>query len=275
MNRRTLVALLALATTAALAVPVNASAEPRGAIVRDVTGDLPSPELDIHTAVFGYNRTTGLLLGSVRLGAPPTAAVLDSVTFWLGRFSDARQGGCDWREDVSISTPDADDVEDGFFEPYVELFPDGDGQPAIGYLSSRVDGDTIHFTSDGTAGAVIDAVTTMDWNCFDLTTSYAGTFRTADAVDGVPLVDGPRPICELRRRRVKAGRALRATCRDVRGRVEIRAYGSSGRSPVAKRTTRVRGDRVAIPTTARLRGRRIFAIWKDEIVVGRFQVKVR
>lgn len=256
---------LALAATASAATPLERTA-------KDRVGDAADPQLDLHSASFSYDRETGDLAGVVTLGAEPTDAVVATVSFYFGRYSKI-DGEC-WppSEEVFFFTPEPGNLN-GFTHPYAKLYK-YEIDDAIGSLTSSSTGGELRFSTVGASEAVHDALRGRRWNCVEIVSAEAGTYKTADSIGPINLVDGPARSCTPVDTSLSVGQSLRLRCQHVRGKVVVRVF-KPGSRRFFKGTDKVKHGRLSLPTVPILRGTCNFSIWKNGIMVGRFTARIR
>ena len=272
MKRWNVVVLAGLAL--GLLAPAWAGAAPIAVEFDERAGDAPAPELDIQAAAVAYDQATGSLAGSVTLGAPPTAAVIGTVEFVLGRYALAN-GQCYGINDVTITIPDADDVAAGLPLPYAELYRYTGVKP-IGFVPTASDAATINFSTAEANPAVVSALKRGRYRCAEISTREPTDFEVRDSSAPVPFLAGPRPTCRIGRRKVAGGKSFPVRCRHAGKRVGVKLYKRGTRDTILEGSERVRGGRFRVPTTASMRGGWNITIWKGEVAIGRFLgVKVR
>jgi hypothetical protein len=243
-----------------------AQARPTTIQISDRGGDAPDPQLDIRTVSVSYDRATGILSGSITLTAPPTPAIVNGVSLYLGRYEPIA-GYCNDRLDV-----DATMSPDG--SAFTPVYPT-DADNSVGVLPTSISGSTVTFTSLGAAPNVVELLKRGRFTCVSSAYAWsAAGIKVVDKTRDAPIVSGPVPRCRVTRRTVRAGTPWRIRCAHVRGRVQAKLVPKHKKQYLHGKF-KVRHGILTLPTDRSMRDRWKVALFKGEIAVGRFEGRVR
>lgn len=262
--RRALIPILACA--AMLAVAGVAQARPTTIHISDRGGDAPNPQLDIRSVSVTYDRATGVLSASITLAAPPTSAIVNGVSVYLGRYESVA-GYCDDSLDADATLRPDGSAFTPIYRPT--------GENPLGELPTSIGGNTVTFTSLGAAPNVLDLLKRGRFNCVSTANAWAAAgIKVVDETRAAPIVSGPVPRCRVRRHTIRAGTPWRIRCSHVRGSVKAKLV-PKHQDRFLTGKFRVRHGLVTVPTDRTMRDRWRVALFKGEIAVGRFEGRVR